>query len=123
VYRLVAIALGGAVGAILRASACSLTERHFGPGFPIGTLLVNVTGGFLVGLIAGAGAQMNLSPLAREAIVVGGLGALTTFSAFSLDTLSLAGSSGLLQAVGNIAANVVLALLATVGGVLIGRAL
>lgn len=121
--KLIAIALGGAAGALLRASACSLTERHLGPGLPVGTLLVNVLGGFLIGLLAGAGPQMNLSPLLRDALVVGGLGALTTFSAFSLDTLSLASNAGLWHAIGNIAANVGLALAATAGGVLLGRAL
>lgn len=121
--KIIAIALGGAAGALLRASACSLTERHLGPGFPFGTLLVNVAGGFLIGLIAGAGAQLNLSPLVRDALVIGGLGALTTFSAFSLDTLSLALNAGLLHALGNIAANVGLALAATAGGVLLGRVL
>ncbi len=121
--KIIAIALGGAAGALLRASACSLTERHLGPGFPFGTLLVNVAGGFLIGLIAGAGAQLNLSPLVRDALVIGGLGALTTFSAFSLDTLSLASNAGLLHALGNIAANVGLALAATAGGVLLGRVL
>jgi CrcB protein len=123
VEKLIAIALGGAAGALLRTSACSLTERHLGPGFSFGTPLVNVAGSFLIGLIAGAGAQMNLSPPARDALVVGGLGAFTTFSAFSLDTLTLASSAGLPHAIGNIAANFGLALAATPGGVLRGRAL
>jgi CrcB protein len=123
VEKLIAIALGGAAGALLRTSACSLTERHFSPGFPFGTPLVNVAGSFLIGLIAGDGAQMNLSPPARDALVVGGLGAFTTFSVFSFDTLTLASSVGLPHAIGNIAANVGLALAATTGGVLLGRAL
>jgi len=123
VYKLIAIALGGAIGALARASACTITERHFGCDFPYGTLLVNVAGGFLIGLLAGVSASMELPPLVRDAVVIGGLGALTTFSAFSLDTLTLASGGGLLHALGNIAANVVLALAATAGGLLLGRAL
>ncbi|MFO8080577.1 MAG: CrcB family protein [Armatimonadota bacterium] len=121
--KLLAIALGGAIGALVRASACTITERHLGSEFPYGTLLVNVAGGFLIGLIAGASASMDLPPLVREAVVIGGLGALTTFSAFSLDTLTLASGGSMLHAFGNIAANVVLALTATAAGMLLGRLL
>ena len=120
-YKLLAIALGGAIGALARASACTLTERHFGGDFPYGTLVVNVVGGFLIGLIAGISTSMELPPLVRDAVVIGGLGALTTFSTFSLDTLTLASSGGVLHAIGNIAANVVLALSATAAGLLLGR--
>jgi CrcB protein len=123
VYKLLAIALGGAIGALARASACVITERHLGSDFPYGTLLVNVAGGFLIGLIAGVSASMELPPLLRDAVVIGGLGALTTFSTFSLDTLTLASGGSLLHALGNIAANVVLAITATAGGLLLGRLL
>ena len=122
-YRLLAIALGGAIGALARASACTITERHFGADFPYGTLVVNVAGGFLIGLIVGLSASTELPPLLRDALVIGGLGALTTFSAFSLDTLTLASGGSILHALANIAANVVLALTATAGGLLLGRAL
>ena len=122
-YKLLAIALGGAIGALARASACTITEKHLGADFPYGTLVVNVTGGFLIGLIAGMSASMDLPPLVRDAIVIGALGALTTFSTFSLDTLALAATGSVLHALGNIAANVVLALTATAGGLLLGRAL
>ncbi len=122
-YRVLAIALGGALGAVIRASADGLSQKHLGADFPYGTLLVNILGGFLIGLIAGVSISMELSPIWRDALVVGGLGALTTFSAFTLDTLTLASGGGVLYALGNIAANVVLALAATAGGLLLGRAL
>ncbi|MFW6437826.1 MAG: fluoride efflux transporter CrcB [Armatimonadota bacterium] len=121
--KLLAIAIGGAIGAIARASACTITERHLGADFPYGTLLVNIAGGFMIGMIAGLSSSMELHPLVRDAVVIGGLGALTTFSTFSLDTLTLASGGNLLHALGNIAANVVLALAATGGGVLLGRSL
>jgi CrcB protein len=123
VYKLLAIALGGAFGALARASVYTLTQRHFGCEYPFGTLIVNVVGGFLIGIIAGASASMHIPPLVRDAVVIGGLGALTTFSAFSLDTLTLASGGGMLHALGNIAANVVLAIAATAGGLLLGRML
>ncbi|NNU79806.1 fluoride efflux transporter CrcB [Halovulum dunhuangense] len=80
------VALGGALGASLRYLAVSQAARLMGPGFPWGTLAVNLAGCLLMGLIVGAiGARSALSPF----LLTGLLGGFTTFSAFSLDVLGL----------------------------------
>ncbi len=84
------IALGGACGACLRHLLGALSLQWFGNGFPFGTLLVNVTGSLAIGFIYGLieqGQWLTL-PL-RSFLVVGFIGAFTTFSTFSLDSLLL----------------------------------
>ena len=118
------IALGGAFGAVLRFAISSGTAAVLGRDFPYGTLLVNVVGSCLIGVlyvvltervIAGAGW--------RAFLVVGLLGALTTFSTFSLETLQLLENGALTQAALNVAANVVLCLAACWFGLILVRQL
>lgn len=102
------IAAGGALGAFCRYGAGLLAVRLFGSSFPVGTLLVNVAGSFLIGIAYAASAQ---GPGPLTAFVMQGFcGALTTFSTFSLDTFRLfcAGRTG--KAVINAALNMVLCL-------------
>jgi CrcB protein len=84
--NLLYVLLGGAIGAGARYEVGRLTLRHFGPGFPWGTLSVNLLGGLCMGLLAGsfAGRAFVDRPL-WLLIGVGILGGFTTFSAFSLD--------------------------------------
>lgn len=85
---LIYVALGGAAGASLRYLAGLWVLRFAGPGFPFATLSVNVVGSFLMGVFVVMVAQrgpMVLSPL----ILTGLLGGFTTFSAFSLETVTL----------------------------------
>ena len=110
------VALGGALGSVARY-ACSITAaRWLGAGFPWGTLFVNVTGSFAIGLLAAlvtADGRPLLGADARAFVIVGVLGGFTTFSSFSLETLELA-RSGELGAVGaNVALSVALCLLGT----------
>jgi len=83
---LLLVLLGGAAGAGLRYEAGRLALRQFGPGFPWGTLAVNLIGGLAMGLLAGAmtGEGMTSRP-AWLLLGVGLLGGFTTFSAYSLD--------------------------------------
>ena len=113
VENLVLIAVGGACGAVMRFGISSGVAALFGRGFPLGTLIVNVVGSLLIGMlyvlltervVAGAGM--------RALLVVGFLGALTTFSAFSIETLQLIEGGEPLKAMANVAANVVLCLAA-----------
>ena len=108
---LVAIACGGAVGALLRHAMVSWTLALFGKGFPYGTLLVNVTGSFFIGAvfvwIQGRGAPPEWL---RAALVTGVLGGFTTFSAFSLETLNLALAGQPIKAGLNVVLSVVLCL-------------
>lgn len=83
---MLAVALGGAVGAVGRYLVVTRLGELLGYGFPYGTLAVNVIGSFLMGCLVEASAlALPLSTEARGLILVGGLGAFTTFSTFALD--------------------------------------
>lgn len=115
------VALGGALGAVLRFAAGRNLPWH-GPHFPVATLAVNVAGCLAMGLFAALFAHrggQHLAPL----LMTGLLGGFTTFSAFSLDALTLwqRGQTGL--AMSYVAASVGLSLLAVVAGLALGRAL
>lgn len=94
---IIAVAAGGAIGALLRFGTAQLAFRLFGAGFPVGTLTVNVVGSLVMGLCAAWFAAHPVPVEWRSFITVGGLGALTTFSTFSLDAVALAerGAPGL----------------------------
>ncbi len=84
------IAIGGATGACLRYFLSQLMLQWFGKGFPFGTLLVNIVGSFFLGFLYALLEHGQLeSALWRTTIGIGFLGALTTFSTFSVDTLML----------------------------------
>lgn len=84
------IALGGATGACLRYFLSQLMLQWFGKGFPFGTLLVNIVGSFFLGFLYSLLEHGQLEDaLWRTTIGIGFLGALTTFSTFSVDTLML----------------------------------
>lgn len=109
------IALGGALGSLLRYWLSALFERRLGEGFPWGTIVINIAGSFLIGLLfslAGRDGSPLLTPPARAFWLVGLLGGFTTFSAFSLQTLNLlrGGQPGL--ALANVILSLSLCLLA-----------
>jgi CrcB protein len=116
--------VGGGIGAMLRVAAALWVDQRLGPPFPWGTLAVNVTGCFAVGLVATlADERALLSPPARLFLVAGVLGGYTTFSTFGLETWRLLAEGEALAALGNAAASLAGGLLAIVAGVLAGRAL
>lgn len=122
--QLLAIAGGGALGAILRFLMSSHIYRLFGRDFPYGTLAVNVLGSFLMGIFFIFIIERGmLSAEWRSIIIVGFLGAFTTFSTFSIETLTLLESGELSRAVLNIFLSVALCLAATWLGLLMGRQL
>jgi len=85
-----AVALGGAVGSVARYLAGIGAGRLFGTYFPWGTLIINVTGSFLIGVFVGLFAtRWDASPALRIFLTVGICGGYTTFSTFSLDTFYL----------------------------------
>lgn len=122
--QLVAIAAGGALGALLRFWVASGVAAWLGRGFPYGTLLVNVSGSFAIGVLyilllerADVGAVWRLF------LMTGLLGAFTTFSTFSLETLVLIESGEYLKAGVNVLLSVMLCLAAAYAGILLGRQL
>jgi CrcB protein len=106
-----AIFVGGGIGSVLRYVAYALVTARFGPGFPLGTLLVNLTGSFVIGIVFELSQvrAIGISPIARLFFMTGVLGGYTTFSTFSLDGVTLAGE-------GASAAAVAYALASVLGG-------
>ena len=122
--QILAIAAGGAVGAVLRFWLSTAVHAGLGRGFPYGTLAVNVLGSLLMGLLyALLLERMDVGPEVRAALLIGVLGAFTTFSTFSIETLNLIEQADYLKAVLNTLLSVLLCLLAAWGGLLLGRQL
>jgi len=112
--QLLAVAFGGAIGGVLRYGISGCVARRMGESFPWGTLVVNVSGAALIGVVAGIAAAQEW-PVSGETthwalLVVGVLGSYTTVSAFSHQTLSLLHSGEPGRAAANIAASVGLCL-------------
>ncbi len=104
--NLLYVALGGAVGASLRYLISLFMIQVFGTGFPFGTLLVNIIGSFFMGVVYAFGEHMHESHILKAFIGVGMLGALTTFSTFSNETLLLFQRGEWIQAFLNVLLNV-----------------
>lgn len=114
------VALGGAVGASLRYLTNVAVMRTFGPGFPLATVLVNVAGSFLMGVLVVLLAQkggMRYAPL----LMTGVLGGFTTFSAFSLDAFTIWERGQTALAAAYVAGSVILSILALAAGILTMR--
>jgi len=113
------VAIGGALGSVARYGCTGLVARWAGITFPWGTLLVIVSGSLVIGVL-GALATADGKPLvagdARAFLMVGVLGGFTTFSSFSIDTLSLARSGAWGAAGANVVGSVVLCLVAVAIG-------
>jgi CrcB protein len=113
------IALGGALGTVARYWMTNAVAALTGPLFPWGTILINIIGSFIIGLVAHMTTPVGRIPIPfdmRAFILVGICGGYTTFSAFSLQTLELARTGHWFQAGGNIVLSVVLCLIATWAG-------
>ncbi|HCU66113.1 MAG TPA: fluoride efflux transporter CrcB [Rheinheimera sp.] len=105
------IAIGGAIGACLRFALNEWTLHLFGRAFPFGTLLVNILGSFVIGLLYGLLITEQIAPNPwRIFIGIGVLGAFTTFSTFSMDTVLLLQQGDWLKAIANVVLNLVLCL-------------
>ena len=120
--QILAVALGGAAGALARHGVSSAVAAAFGTRFPLGTLVVNVAGSFAMGwLFALFIGRVDLSPELRLLLTTGLLGAFTTFSTFSVETLVLLQAGRWLAAVANVALSVALCLGAAWLGTLVVR--
>jgi CrcB protein len=120
------IGLGGALGSIGRYWLSGLIAERTAGTFPWGTLLVNVSGSFLIGLLAALmepGGRRYLSPAGRQFFMYGLCGGYTTFSSFSLQTLELLRAGDLAKAGANMLGSVLLCMLAVWLGYLLGLTL
>jgi CrcB protein len=115
---------GGGLGAVLRYGVNRLAFHLLGPGFPWSTLIVNVLGSLLMGLLIGARAAVpgGVSHHMRLFLATGLLGGFTTFSAFSLDALTLWERGQVGVALVYVLASVVVSLLAVAAGFFLSRA-
>ena len=120
--ELVFLAIAGALGALSRYGLSCAAVRVLGSDFPYGTLIVNVIGCLLLGLLMHIGLTTDIIPQSlRLVLSVGFLGAFTTFSTFSYETTRYIQDGAWLTVAGNIGANVILGILATIAGLAIGQ--
>jgi CrcB protein len=120
---LLSIAAGGAIGSLLRYFVASAIQ-HPTTRFPLGIMVVNITGGLIMGIIVELSAlKLQLSPELRAFLTVGILGGYTTFSTFSLDSALLIQRGEYMSAVAYIGGSAVLSILALFSGLWIVRAI
>lgn len=122
--RLLLVCLGGALGGGLRYVMSGALTVWLGPGFPYGTLAVNILGSFLIGLIQEVGTTSLLIPdTTRLFLTVGIMGGLTTYSTFSYETVRLIESGSWHHAWINVVVTTTICLTVCVLGIAVGRAL
>jgi len=123
IRAIAAVGLGGAIGAILRYLVGSAFLQRFGPGFPWGTFAINVTGSFLIGVVAqfALTRSFGVTPMVRIFAATGVLGGYTTFSTFSLDTVVLVGDAAPAIALAYAAGSVVSGVIAAYLGQVVAR--
>lgn len=117
------VALGGALGSVARYWCVGAATRLFGDTFPWGTLIVNVAGSFVIGVVlalSSAEGRFVIPPEVRLFVAVGVCGGFTTFSAFSAQTLYLMRASEWMPALANIGGSVILCLVAVSLGHVVG---
>ena len=118
----VAVAVGGAFGALARYALDTWVSERTGGLFPWGTLIINVSGAFLLGLLATLAVDRSvLSPEIRPIAMIGFLGAYTTFSTWMLDCWRLAQTGAWPLAAANLLGSVALGLAAVGLGIALGR--
>jgi CrcB protein len=122
------IALGGALGSVSRYWLNGIVSRHFGETFPWGTMVINVTGSFVIGIIGAlASPEGRMDSQSRafaiQFLMIGICGGYTTFSSFSWQTLRLMQDREWLYAGGNVILSVTLCMIAVWLGFVLGSAL
>ena len=119
--KIILLLVGGALGALARYWVTILSTKTYGTSFPMGTLYVNLVGCFLIGLVFGLGEYKGVNPTFRIFFITGFLGALTTFSTYSLETVNNASKGSFDLALLNIAANNVGGLILVKAGLMLSR--
>jgi len=120
---LVLVGLGGFVGAVARYLVDGWIAERAGATFPFGTLLVNLSGAFLLGLLYALTVERGLLPEAiRPPVFIGFIGAYTTFSTLALESWRLIESGSYGLGIANLVGSIVLGIVAVVAGLALGRA-
>jgi CrcB protein len=119
---LIMIGLGGFAGAIARYLVDGIVAERVSGAFPWGTLVVNVSGSFVLGLLFALTVDRAILPAeVRGPVLIGFIGAYTTFSTYMLESWQLIGTGALGLALANIVGSAVLGLVAIVAGLTLGR--
>lgn len=121
--KLLVLMGGGALGTLFRYIISGLPHRYTETVFPWGTLVVNISGAFLIGLIWGVFEERGISPHIRTFIFIGILGGFTTFSTFALETMNLFKEGAIKLAFINILANNLLSIVLVFGGFFLAKGL
>lgn len=117
----ISIAIGGAIGALLRYGLSGWVYEQLGQEFPWGTLVVNLIGCFLIGFLWQLFETAVVTPEVRSFLITGGLGAFTTFSTYSLETINLLRDNELKYALLNITVSNLLGILLVFVGFVVAR--
>ena len=121
---LLLVGAGGFFGAISRYAIDGAVTQVTGGRFPWGTLLINISGSFVLGLLFALAVERTTLPESiRAPILIGFIGAYTTFSTFTLETWRLVEAGNVAAAIANIAGSVLLGMVAIVAGLTLGRAI
>lgn len=119
-----AVALSGALGSVLRYLVSIGAGRMFDPSFPYGTLIINIAGSFLMGLLIEFFAlRWSASEATRLFLLVGFCGGFTTFSAFSADAVNVMAREAVIPVAGYVLGSVILSITALYAGLFLVRAL
>lgn len=118
--KVILVLAGGAIGTLARYLTSNFAQKFVTNGFPIGTLIVNLTGSFIIGLLWGLFENQSSTQL-RTFLFVGILGGFTTFSAYSIETLNLFRDGNLRVAILNILLNNVFGILLALGGLMVAK--
>jgi fluoride exporter len=118
------IAIGGALGTTARYWLSGVVARSVGETFPWGTLVINITGSFVIGFfgaLTGPDGRLFIGSTARQFVMIGMCGGYTTFSSFSLQTLNLMNDGEWFRAGANIGLSVLLCMIAVWVGVVLAN--
>ncbi|MBI5141716.1 MAG: fluoride efflux transporter CrcB [Nitrospirae bacterium] len=114
--------LGGGLGAMARYGLSGLIHRYSGAEFPLGTMIINILGSIMIGLVMSMSERyMAITPNIRVFLTIGIMGGFTTFSSFSYETMALLQGGQLVAASVNVAGSVVCCIAGAWAGILLGR--
>ncbi len=121
--KILLLLTGGALGTLARYSLAGLTHKIYEGIFPLGTLMVNITGSFFIGLLWGLLDTENLTSNTRTFVFIGLFGGFTTFSSYTLESLNLFRDGDIKLALINVLANNIIGLLLVFAGFIAARGL
>ena len=120
---LIAIAVGGAIGALLRYALSNVAYRVLSAAFPWGTVMVNLSGAFAIGLLSALLDRVIVAPYVRTFLLIGLIGSFTTFSTYMIESVNLLQDQEYGLAALNIVLSTLLGLLLVFAGMIAGRAI